>query len=463
MKKKLFVCMGLLLCVSCQNEINWKQKRLDNALRHYNKIVSRKIPKNKVYTLQECMLEATKNNYDHAIFTYKAKVNKKKEEIANWGLLPALNTTYNYVMRNNNNASHSISERTNRESTEATISSNKVEKTFRAEMYLSFIDFGLSYYIMKQEENKSLINNLEREKALNDLLFDIIRSYYTVASAQKAMKKTEKLLKVSVIIEENLEKIARAKTISPLTILAEKKQILRLKQYLEEYKRLYENACIELVTLMGYAPEGNIQVDVKSLAKTDVDLPNCEDFIKKALSLRIELKKYDIRDNILSLEKNKKLLSLFPNVSLSLAYNNSSNSFLSNKNWYDIGSRVILDLLALPIKHKEYDMVFCEQELNDIESLAMSVAIMAQVKIAYANLNEVKRRYELADEIFQAHLEQYRIAKTEIKAGGSLSRIEIFKMSMETASASIERSQELANYKLAYFRLLNASGVKLNK
>ncbi len=465
MKQSQFILLLLLFLIGCHNKVDWDKERLDIANKHYLEILSRQIKPEKKYSLQECIDAGIKHNYDYAIFSLREKINKKKDEIAKWGLMPALNMSYSHTDRNKYNASNSQTYTTNRKGTEATISADKKENSSRSELYFSFIDFGLNYYISEQEKNKSKLTLLQKEKAKNALTFDIIRAYYTVASSQKAMKKTKELLEVSVIIEKNLETIADAKTISPLTILAEKKQILRLKQYLEEFKRVYENSCIELITLMGYAPSSNIRVDTKIFKDKSVKKVNIEKLVKKALLTRTELKEFDIKKDILSLESKKKFALLFPNVSLSAAFNSSSNSYLENSNWFDIGARASFNLFALPTKYKEYKKSFLDDEVLNAETIAMTVAIIAQVRIAYANLCEVRSRYELSNEIYRTHLKQLKLARSEIKIGGDLSEIEIFKMSMETANASIERVQQLANYKLAYYRLLNAVGIdfKLNK
>ncbi len=210
---------------------------------------------------------------------------------------------------------------------------------------------------------------------------------------------------------------------------------------------------------MGYAPSSNIQVDTKIFKDKSVKKVDIEKLVKKALLTRTELKEFDIKKDILSLESKKKFALLFPNVSLSAAFNSSSNSYLENSNWFDIGARASFNLFALPTKYKEYKKSFLDDEVLNAETIAMTVAIIAQVRIAYANLCEVRSRYELSNEIYRTHLKQLKLARSEIKIGGDLSEIEIFKMSMETANASIERVQQLANYKLAYYRLLNAVGI----
>ena len=92
--------------------------------------------------------------------------------------------------------------------------------------------------------------------------------------------------------------------------------------------------------------------------------------------------------------------------------------------------------------------------------LALSVGILAQVRIAHANLIEVKERYDLSEDLYEVYQKHENIAEIQSKSAGALSKIELSRIKIESAQRSIERTQALGNYYLSYFRLLNAVGLE---
>jgi outer membrane protein TolC len=150
---------------------------------------------------------------------------------------------------------------------------------------------------------------------------------------------------------------------------------------------------------------------------------------------------------------------MFPNVQTFVDFTNSTNKYLYNRSWWEIGVRCAYRLLRLPQQIQEYRAADLKIDQMEARTLALTVGVMAQVRIAHANLYEVQNRFELSEQIYQTHMQQLKAARMEVKSGGRISQLELFKMAMETAGASIERTQQLGNYYLAYYRLTNSVGV----
>jgi hypothetical protein len=91
---------------------------------------------------------------------------------------------------------------------------------------------------------------------------------------------------------------------------------------------------------------------------------------------------------------------------------------------------------------------------------ALSVGILAQVRIAYANLVEVKERFDLAEDLYEVYKKHETVAEIKSRTAGALSKIDLSRIKIETAQRAIERTQALGNYYLAYHRLVNAVGIK---
>jgi outer membrane protein TolC len=452
--------MFALLFWGCRTPEDERMERVEKADRYFSMIKYQPVPTEKIFTLSDCIETALKNNLDLRVFAITEKINQERTSSAYLSMLPDLYVTYDLTSRSNEPGAESISLKTNTESLEPSRSTEKTVGEVKVELAFSLVDFGLSYLTAVQSEDKARLTLFQRQRASQNLSFDVARSYYRVAAAQYARDNTEKLLELSKVVEKNLDYIAQTKTLSPLKTLAEKKQILKLKQSLSEYNRVYENSCIELKTLMGYAPWSEIQVDTSCFEEfKPMSLPHIDILEQVAIRKRPELYQIDTQTHISLLEARKKILSMFPNVKMFLDFTHSSNSLLYNLSWWEIGIRCAYHLLRLPEQIKEWRALDMEIDESEARTLALTSGIMAQVRIAHANLVEVENRYSLSELIYSTHLSQLKVAKEEAKAGGRISQIELFKMAMETANTSIERSQQLGNYYLAHFRLLNAVGL----
>jgi outer membrane protein TolC len=267
-KSAIIICfLAFIVMDGCRTHDADRKERVKKADRYFNEMKGRVVPADKVFTLKDCIETALKNNLDLRVYKLAEDVNREKQTAAILAMLPDLNISYNLTGRNNEPGASSESLLTNTQSLEPSKSVEKVDGTLQFELVFSVVDFGLSYFNSLQARDRNRLVQEQRARAAQNLVFDVARAYYRVAAAQYAKENTEKLLKLSKVIEDNLENIAKSRSLSTFRILAEKKQILRLKQRLEEYKRVYDNSCIELKTLMGYSPWGDIQVDTSLLKR----------------------------------------------------------------------------------------------------------------------------------------------------------------------------------------------------
>lgn len=460
MRKFALTILILSALAGCRTPEIERRERVEKAITYFELIKDRPAPEDRVFTLRDCIDTAIKNNLDIRVYELTKKISKERRTSAYLSMLPDIRATYDLTHRTNEPGATSISLLSGNESLEPSRSATETTGVFKVELVFSAVDFGLSYFKALQADDKARLINFQENRARQNLAFDVASSYFRVAAAQYAMENTEKLLKLSKVVEKNLDYLAKSKSLSPLRTLSEKKQILKLKQSLEEYKRIYSNSCIELKTLMGYAPWGEIRVETSVLDKLDhMETPPVYLLEKVALRRRPELYHLDTQTHISVLEARKAVLMMFPNVRMFLDFTNSSNPLLYNQSWWEIAIRCAYHLMRLPQQIKEWKALDMEIDEMEAKTIALTSGVMAQVRIAHANLFEVEKRFELSEAIYQTHVKQLKAAKEDAKVGGRTSQIELFKLAMETANASINRTQQLGNYYLAYHRLLNAVGV----
>ena len=455
------VAGALAFAYGCQSEGDIKQQRMEKADKHFEAIGKRVIPQVAELTLPQCIEAALKNNLDIKYGDLKESVARERVTAEMLGMLPELNVSETYTARSNEPGSSSVSLLTNQQSLEPSKSSEKNEADTKIELALSTLDFGLAYMNTLQANDKAFHESQQKRRTAQNLVIDVVTAYFKVATAQEAVERTEHLLAVCDSVDASLGELTKDHVISPLRALDEKKKFITQRKRLMEFRRSYENSCVELRSLMGYLPTKDIKVDTKCLDKLNIiQTPDIEILTRIALKERPELYQLDLQQHITILEARKTILMMFPNVRMFTDFNNSTNKYLYNQSWMELGFHAAYNMLKLPQQIEQYRALDKEADSLDVKTLAMTVGVMAQVRIAHANMMEVKDRYELDQKICDAYNEHLNYAKSNAAALGKISPLEVARLELETAETSIDRTQSLSNYYLSYFRLLNMIGVE---
>jgi outer membrane protein TolC len=376
------------------------------------------------------------------------------------GMLPDLTISNQFHSRNKTPGSSSQSIATGKQSLVSSRSVDNTINNIKIELALSVLDFGMAYLNAAQAEDRSLITVEQKRRAEQNLKLDVVKTYFKVAAAQDAIETTEKLLEKCRRLEKVFKQLAASKEVSMLRLLDEQKRFIRLEKRLMEYRRSYQNACIELRALMGYLPMNDITVDTSCLKSLNISaLPDINVLEKIALVERPELYQLDIQTSITVTEARKTILMMFPQVKMFADFVNSNNSFLYTQSWWEIGVHAAYNLLKLPERIVKYQAINSEIDEISMRTLALSIGVMAQVRIAHANIMEVKERYELDNKAYLAYKEHLKVASQSFASGGALSQLELDRYELETAETFINRLISMSNCYVAYYRLLNTLGV----
>ena len=455
------VTVAIILLASCNNSEYYRQQRVEKAREHFNKINKRTIDPNKVFTLNECIDTALKHNLSLKVYDLKEQIASEKVTARLLGMLPELNVSNQFNARNRTPGARSQNIATGSQSLVSSRSVDNTINNIKIELAISTLDFGLAFLNSVQAENRRLITLEQKKRAAQNLVFDVVKTYFKVASCQDAIDTAEKLLIKCRKLEKVFVELNDSKSVSPFRLLDERKRFIRLEKRLMSYRRSYEDSCIELRSLMGFAPKEKIRVDTRWLKKLHVaDLPSIKVMEKIALTERPELYELDFEADILVTEARKTILTMFPTAKLFLDFTNSNNSYLYTQSWGQVAVHTAYNLLRLPQRIAEYRATNAQVDEISMRTLALSIGIMAQVRIAHANIQEVRQRYELDDRTFQAYKKHLRKAGQSYKSGSSLSRLELDRMELETAETYIDRLISMSNYYVAYYRLLNTVGIK---
>lgn len=457
----LVVLLAGVFFAGCHSSEYYRLQRVEKARQDFAKINKRTIDEKKIYKLNECVRIALKHNLALKVYDLKEQIASEKVTARVLGMLPELNIDNQLKSRNKTPGASSYSIETGQESLVSSRSINNTINNVKIELAISVLDFGLAYLNSAQAEDRRLITSEQKRRAGQNLVFDVIKTYFKVAAAQAAIETTEKLLVKCRNLEKVFIELNKSKSITPFRLLDERKRFIRLEKRLMAYRRHYQDSCIELRSLMGYVPKEKIKVDTRWLKKMRmIALPSIDVMEKIALTERPELYQLDFESNILVNEARKTILTMFPTVRIFVDFTNSNNSFLYTQSWSQVAVNAAYNLLRLPQRIAQYSATNAEVDEMSMRTLALSIGIMAQVRIAHANIQEVKQRYELDERIYVAYKKHLLAASHSYKSGSSLSKLELDRLELETAETYINRLVSMSNYYVAYYRLLNTIGIK---
>ena len=445
----------------CKTAKEYRDERAEYAVKHFEFARYREMMEGQKLSLQECINMARENNLELKVAAIEENVAKEMRTAEMLGMLPELNGSYNFTNRNNTPASSSRKTADDGLTYGYSTSQDRTINYFNVDLALSVVDFGLAFFNTQQARDRVMIREQRTRRVAQNLTFDVVKTYFQVAAAQRAIKITTGLLEDCRNRYQLIEKLSKSRAITPFRAFDETKRFVEMEKRLTNYIRSYENSCVELRSLLGMHPGGKILVDDSYLNQVPkFEFPEIELMEQIALLERPELYEIDMQKHINVLECRKEIVKMFPNVRVFYDFTHNDNSFLYHSSWYELGIRAAYNLLKLPQSIKKVQAHQAQVEADETRTFAMAVGIMAQVRIAHANLLSVKERYNIDNKLYNAYSKNLKWAIASKKLTGDLSSLELDHMRLATAETEIERLMSLGNIYVAYFRILNCIGIQ---
>ena len=466
MRKSMLVTIAfagvlLLSAAGCKSNRDYEDDRAENAAKHFQQAKYREMPGEKL-SLRDCIKIALDNSLQARISELEIEVQQELETSEALGMLPQLNINNNFSARSNTPASSSKKIVASGRTYGASYSEDKIINYLNIDLMFSLVDFGLTYFNTRQQADRVVLYRQRSERAAQNLIYDVVRAYFKVAAAQRAQAATIALLDECRSHYDTITALTKNNKISPARAFSETRRFMDMEKRLTAYQRNYESACVELRALMGYYPSPVIVVDESVLdAAPEYDFLPAIDLMEQiAVMKRPELFEADIQKHINILECRKTLVLMFPNVKLYADWSNSSNSFLYNKSWWELGLRAAYNLLRLPQNIARYRAYDKQVDAEEYRAYAQAVAVMAEVRIAQGNLIAARNRYLKTNQIYNDYkTELESILKTRA-AAGSVAEIAVDYIRLETTEAQIQRMVALGEYCISYYRILNIMGLR---
>lgn len=274
----------------------------------------------------------------------------------------------------------------------------------------NLIDFGISYYKTRQEADRTAIAYFEYERVRQNIILQVVQSYWRIVSSKfavdTAIPLVKELVERRVKLEEEIRDGAYLSEIDTTALLGRYFQReIQLKGFNDRtdssdptqgYEKEYENALVQLASLMRMPPKTRFEVDIDVDWSDEVDLPDIRELEATAILNRPELYSGDIQQFIAYDDVKQAVLQQLPSLSLSIQKFYDNNHFLVNNNWATAGINVIWHLLNIPKYYEEAKIGNYKAELARRLRMQLTMGILVQVNIAIQVFNQNREQYHLS-------------------------------------------------------------------
>jgi outer membrane protein TolC len=414
-----------------------------------------------VVDLAEAMARAIKYNLDHRVEIMQAEVRNRELTLAHYDLLPSVVAGSAYDARNNDNASSSQNIFTGATSLATSTSTERKIKTADIAFSWSILDFGLSYVRARQSADTYLIAEETRRKVAQRIVEDVRTAYWRAVSSDRMVGKLAKLeRRVSRALASSRE-ISGAGTTSPIAAVTYERELVEIKQAIQELQNDLSIARSQLAALMNVPPGTPFQLAGADGNSRPVRLDDdVSGLVAVALSRRSELREIWYKQRINQHDLDAALLELLPGFETFVGDNFNSNAFLYNNNWVGWGAKASWNLIRVFQYPAKREVIEANDALLQERALATAMAIATQVHVSRIRYRMNNRELHTAEEYLDVQRRLVGLMRAEA-AANKISEQTLIREEMNTLVAEAKRDIAHAEVENAYANVLASVGIDL--
>jgi outer membrane protein TolC len=352
-------------------------------------------------TMSEAMARAIRYNLEQRQKLMEEALATHQLSLANWTLLPALTASAGYIAHDTDQASSSRAVATNQQSLVPSTSEDRVRRTGDLGITWNVLDFGVSYFQAQQQSDRTLIMKERRRKVVQNLMQQVREAYWFALGAQALDGKIEPLMRQVEEALENSRQIESERLSSPTEALNYRRQLLINLRQLEGVRDELARGKPRLAALINIEPGKPFQL----VAPDSMDEPAMSEDLNAmetaALMRRPELVEARYSERISVLDTKIALAKILPGVELDIGSHYDSNSFLVNNFWNEAGLRLTWNLMNGLSYRQSRATAQAGVDVTHAQRLALNMAVLAQVHVAYRDYLGRKRQFELTQMLAQ--------------------------------------------------------------
>jgi outer membrane protein TolC len=368
-------------------------------------------------TLHQAMARALLYNYDQKLALMQQAFALKQADLANYAMLPQVVADVAYVRRNNFNAARSSSLFTGQESLELSTSEDRSRVVSDLTLTWNILDFGVSYLQAHQQADLALAAQEARRVTIDTVTQQVRSAYWQAVAAERTRPKVDAAIERVGAALKDSQSVETGRAGDRLTALAYQRTLLDTLGQLQVQRRQIDQQRIQLATLMGLPPESEFAIATDS-ENPPVERPEAlasiEELEEYALVNRPESRQEAYLKRVSAADTRIALIKMFPGLNLIGAWKSDSNQYLRNHHWVTSAAQVSWNLVSLVSGPAAISSARAAEEVGHTRRLALSMAIMMQVRMAVLAYRDALSSYQAAAEL--STVDHRILAQTETMA-----------------------------------------------
>jgi Outer membrane protein len=437
-------------------------EHFQRAQADYKEVYSDYAPVTGPLTLEQAVARALKYNYDNQLARVETNLQERQLDLALSQMLPRLAADAGYNWRSNNGSSQSISELTKQQSLDYSYSQERQHTTADLQFSWSMLDLGVSYFQARQQGYRAFVAVERRRKVINTLVKETRAAYWKSVSAERLLPKLEPILAQA---EKALAASRKAQADAlqpPLQALEYQQNMLQVISQLKRIRTDLLSAKAQLAALINVPPTADLPLatlgeDVAAPKPVEVEMRKLEEI---GLAMRPELREEAYQERIDRQAVYKEIVKMMPGVTFMASLNQDSNKYLYRDTWAEAGVRASYNLVNLIQGPQAIKAAEVAVEVAKTRRLAVSVAVLTQINLAY---QQYLRSLETLDTAVDINAVQRQISATVNNAASAeaQSDMERIRRFLTATAAELERDRALSDVHQSLGNLYAAVGIDL--
>ena len=408
--------------------------------------------------LGEAVVRSISYNLDNRVKMMELAVAMRNLDFSKAEMLPDLVAQAGYNERSNDPGARSINLETGEESLPPSRSQERERITRDLDLMWNLLDFGISYHSAHQKADEVEIARQRQRKTIQNIVQDIVDAYWKAWVSQKMEANMTALLDTTENAIADSTRMAADQSMSRKDALNYQRDLLTIRNSLYEVQELMRLARIRLAALINIPPESEFTVQDPSVNFEPSDITRqFASLADNALLMRPELLEEDYRKRISQREVKKSIWRLFPRVQIGAGYHADENEFLINDDWTDVSVNISWNILGLFGVNAERKFREAQIELADTRRLALSMAVMTQVKLSTERYQMALLRYRSASQLSEVSTDYAEI----ITSSDAETNLDKIKAGNRALLSTLKTNYAFAEAQSAFSRVLNSIGIDM--
>ncbi|MBF0128119.1 MAG: TolC family protein, partial [Magnetococcales bacterium] len=349
--------------------------------------------------LYEAMARALQYNLEYRVQMLEKVVALTDVDLANLNLLPKLAANAGFTTRDTTDASSGYSVTNDEPSASFTTSQDRRKVAADLGVTWNLLDFGVGFFQAKQATDRVLIAMENRRKLGHTQIQEVQSAYWRAVSAQELRDEIGPILKNAKQALDDAYLVEQERLRPQLEIMRYQRALLDIVRQLEALQEELNQARSHLARLLNLPPGTPFELqkpDGNTLRVTPI-LVTAEEMEQLALLNRPELRLEMYNARIGLAETHKAMLKLLPNLDFRIGRHYDSNSFAMQSVWESAGVQMTGNLMRLVSVPEQLRLGENQEAVGRMRRLALNMAILSQVHIAYRQYLDTRQRFENAE------------------------------------------------------------------